>query len=259
MLFRIFFLLSFIIFGVLAAPTPGNEPKEPEIPDELEIGVSNLDLAEEFVKITKVLGAVNVNHCPLDNIKLPLDRTNPALPNPAPGLKLKYVAIGRGTQNYTCNATDASTTPNAVGAVATLYDASCIVHRNPELLHALTGPFSHFIPGVIHFVSAIFSRLIHSSTDTVVLGEHYFEGKTPFFDMRLGGYPDWVGTKKVASADAPTKGNDVPWLKLESTNSSGIHDVYRIYTAGGKAPANCQGQNPYFVVDYAAEYWFYGN
>lgn len=218
MLFNVLILLFLSILGVQAAPVG-----EPEIPDVLEVGVSNLDLTEEFVKITKVLGAVNVNHCPLDNVKLPLERTNPPLPSPASGLKLKYVAIGRGTQNYTCSATDAKTTPVAVGAVATLYDGSCIAHRSPELLHALTGPFSHFLPGVINFVSSIFSRLIHSSTDTMVLGEHYFEGKVPFFDMRIGGYPDWVGTKKVADADAPTKGNDVPWLKLESTNSTGIH------------------------------------
>ncbi|KAK1140072.1 hypothetical protein N8T08_010904 [Aspergillus melleus] len=259
MLLHIIFVFLFLtIFGVQAAPTPTGPATPKETPDWFEVGVSNLDLTEEFVKITKVLGSVNVNHCPLDNVKLPLERTNPPLPNPGNGLKLKYVAIGRGTQNYTCNATDESALPVAVGAVATLYDASCLVAVNPDLAHALTGPFSKTIPGVLNFINAVLSRVIHSSTDTLVLGEHYFDGKTPFFDLRLGGYLDWIGTKKVASADAPTKGEDVPWLKLDATNSSGLHDVYRVYTASGKAPASCKGQLPAFVIDYAAEYWFYG-
>ncbi|KAI9043823.1 DUF3455 domain-containing protein [Aspergillus affinis] len=257
LLHTIFVFLFLTIFGVQAAPTPAGPDTATETPDWFEVGVSNLELAEEFVKITKVLGSVNINHCPLDNIKIPLEQTKPPLPNPGNGLKLKYVAIGRGTQNYTCNGTDASAAPVSVGAVATLYDVSCFAALNPDLPHALTGPFSKTIPSVLSFVNAVLSRVIHSSTDTIVLGEHYFDGKTPFFDLRLGGYPDWIGTKKVGSTDAPNKAQNVPWLKLEATNSSGLHDVYRLYTAGGQAPASCKGQLPAFVIDYAAEYWFY--
>lgn len=220
MLLHLFILLFVAVFGVQAATVPG--PNQAEIPDYLEPGLSILDQAEEFVKITKVLGAVNANDCPLDKAKLPLDRTSPPLPNPGNNYKLKYVALGRGTQNYTCNPANATAAPVAVGAVATLYDASCLLHRSPDLLHTIPPPFSGFLPNTINFISAVFSRLLHSTTDTLVLGQHYFNGNTPFFDFRLGGKPDWVGTKKVASADAPTKGNDVPWLKLESTGSNGI-------------------------------------
>ncbi|TKA60937.1 hypothetical protein B0A49_09605 [Cryomyces minteri] len=46
------------------------------------------------------------------------------LPPPPAGTTLKYVALGLGTQNYTCASPSASSPPMPAGALATLYDAT---------------------------------------------------------------------------------------------------------------------------------------
>ncbi|KAE8147587.1 hypothetical protein BDV25DRAFT_160024 [Aspergillus avenaceus] len=65
--------------------------------------------------------------------------------------------------------------------------------------------------------------------------------------------------KKNASAPSPLGNHTVPWLKLTATKGSGLEEVYRVHTVDGSAPATCHRSRPYFQVDYAAEYWFYGH
>lgn len=55
------------------------------------------------------------------------------LPLPA-GLKLKHVALGVGTQNYSCTSATAEAIPDAIGAIASLLDIG-------PLLVSLSGPF----------------------------------------------------------------------------------------------------------------------
>lgn len=86
----------------------------------------------------------------------------------------------------------------------------------------------------------------------------------PIFDLdttakKLG----TAGCAKDAAVNAPAEsvagqggvGNgSVPWLKLSVKKSTGgIQEVYRINTAGGKAPATCAGQKAAFEVQYATE------
>ena len=72
-----------------------------------------------------------------------------------------------------------------------------------------------------------------------------------------------VQAKSVANSTAPTssaKGTNglgsVPWLKLSAVEGD-YKEIYRLTTAGGVAPKTCDGQPSFFVVDYAAEYWFW--
>lgn len=97
-----------------------------------------------------------------------------------------------------------------------------------------------------------------------VIGHHYFTAAgVPTFDLNTRS--KILFSKKVASIPAPASANvgpdgtgAVPWLKLVDAGSSvGLSEVYRIVTAGGKAPATCADTNP-ISVQYAAEYWFYG-
>lgn len=78
-----------------------------------------------------------------------------------------------------------------------------------------------------------------------------------------------VGAKNsTAPASAPKGENGVgngavPWLRLpaltgQTGNNGDIKAVYRLNTAGGKAPATCESSPAAFSVQYAAEYWFYG-
>ena len=102
------------------------------------------------------------------------------------------------------------------------------------------------------------------------LGNHFFTQKTPTFSLdktKTTPHP-LAMVAKNGTMDAPktacqgTKGEGaVPWLYLiddAKLSQGGVNTVYRLETAGGKAPAKCQGQKKTFEVPYAAQYWVYG-
>ncbi|KAK5999630.1 hypothetical protein QM012_005287 [Aureobasidium pullulans] len=163
---------------------------------------------------------------------------------PAPGaLSLEYITLGVGTQNYSCSA--AGATPTAIGAVASLYDAS--------LLKPLAK--SSLIPS---FAAVAYST--HTWFNLPTLGHHFFSAAgVPTFDLESHGF---LSAKKVASVPAPSGSINasVPWLFLEDDGrevSRNLKAVYRVETAGGSAPATCSAAGV-IEVPYAAEYWFYG-
>ncbi|KAG9589058.1 hypothetical protein KCU77_g9329, partial [Aureobasidium melanogenum] len=164
------------------------------------------------------------------------------LPAPA-ALSLEYIALGVGTQNYSCSATGA--TPTAIGAVADLYDASMLK----------TPARSSLIPS---FAAVAYST--HTWFNLPTLGHHWFSAAgVPTFDLESHGF---LSAKKVASVPAPSGSIDasVDWLFLEDDGrgvSKNIKAVYRVETAGGSPPATCSNAGV-IEVPYAAEYWFYG-
>jgi len=183
------------------------------------------------------------------------------LPAPAAGLALHHVAIGRGTQNYTCSS-NATAPPTAVGAVATLYNASCIASTYPDLLLTLPNLALQFPTPA--------PPLALAASNLMVSGHHYFSnGTTPVFDLNTAaGKLGSVACAKNSSTPAPVgasagvggKGyGAVPWLRLLTRDAQGnLQEVYRMNTAGGTAPPTCEGiVNTSFEVQYAAEYWFY--
>jgi Protein of unknown function (DUF3455) len=170
------------------------------------------------------------------------------------GLALAHVAIGRGTQNYTCANSSAQATPVQVGAVATLFNATCLAAPYPQLLALMPGVSLKFpVPSTSDAQSA---------ANYYLSGHHFFEDTTtPFFNLDTDEH-SWgtVACKKINSSNAPNSTVDVPWLKLQSKTSDGcsIEEVYRVNTAGGQPPKTCEGQPANIQVQYAAEYWFYG-
>lgn len=102
------------------------------------------------------------------------------------------------------------------------------------------------------------------------LGNHFFTQKTPTFSLyktKTKPHP-LAMVAKNGTMDAPktacqgtTGEGAVPWLYLiddSNLSQGGVNTVYRLETAGGKAPATCQGQKKTFEVPYAAQYWVYG-
>ncbi|MCJ1479110.1 hypothetical protein MMC13_007794 [Lambiella insularis] len=168
------------------------------------------------------------------------------LPLPSTGLFLYHVAIGRGTQNYTCADSTANSLPVPIGANATLYNATCIASSYPTVLASLPG-IALTAP-----VSSIPDSLVPS-------GHHYFTNSTtPTFDLGDLGF---VHAKKMNTSNAPTATPPaVAWLKLDAEAQEeigNIAEIYRLNTAGGSPPANCSGMASTFEVQYAAVYWFY--
>ncbi|PFH61301.1 hypothetical protein XA68_17718 [Ophiocordyceps unilateralis] len=196
-----------------------------------------------------------ISNCDVSKAQMPLV---PGLPAPKAGLKVHHVAVGRGTQNYTCSGSGSSA-PKAAGAVATLFDASCVAVMFPDLLDRIPGMAVHLDSGDQDKSG---SRVLEES------GVHFFtDSSTAFFDLDtssrdLGKAP----CSKLSSAEAPElaargrKGEKaVTWLRLQAKDGAtdGIKEVYRVSTAGGSPPATCEGMPANFEVQYAAVYWFW--
>lgn len=68
------------------------------------------------------------------------------------------------------------------------------------------------------------------------------------------------GCAAPSSATGNENGAAVDWLKLarkQGEVNGGIEEIYRVYTAGGRAPAACSTAG-LLTVDYVAQYWMYG-
>ena len=169
-------------------------------------------------------------------------------------------------QNYTCASASAQDTPVSIGAVASLYNASCVAANYPDILSMLPGLALEF--PVPPQPSGI---LAPSNID--LSGHHYFATTTtPIFNLDASRDPAQeignVVAHKAANSTAPANavkgpngvGNGaVVWLYLNTTNATqgDVKAVYRLNTAGGSPPKTCENSDPEFSVQYAAEYWFY--
>jgi len=181
-------------------------------------------------------------------------RLSPAptpLPPPTPGLVLYHVALGRGTQNYSCTTGQATETPTALGAKAVLFNATCAAARSPAVLSQTPAlALAYPIP-------------TSDTADLLLSGHHFFTNTTtPFFNLDTAQHT-WgtVAAKKVSNSTAPAnapKGDNgmgsVAWLKLSGFEGD-FKEVYRMDTAGGQPPKTCSGVTGTFEVDYAALYY----
>ncbi|KAI1746331.1 hypothetical protein F4680DRAFT_401097 [Xylaria scruposa] len=259
---------STILVALLgASSTVFAAPTWPQVKSDLT-NSAGLDAVSEYfnllaqnVNAAKLLTAAPT--CDLSTAQLPTLSTNP-LPTPEAGLVLKHVAVGRGTQNYTCTG-DASAAPTLVGAVATLFNASCVAASYPDVLHALPKMALQFD---LPYSASTEEKM--GPTNLLVSGKHFFTNTTtPFFNLdttrqQIGEAP----CSKLNSSNAPSdaaKGRNgeaaVAWLRLGANKDAtgNLQQVYRVMTAGGSSPATCQGQPASFQVQYAAEYWFFAS
>ncbi|RKF65696.1 putative malate dehydrogenase [Golovinomyces cichoracearum] len=194
------------------------------------------------------------SECDLTNAHVTADASSP-LPPPSEEFVAKHIAIGRGTQNYTCtkNPTDP---PISIGALALLYDASCIASEDPTTLSQLPN-------AALKLQLPTDETRGFTSSNLTVSGHHFFpDPKTPVFDLRTAATDlGSVIPKKNCSAPAPpdsiagqnNKGDGaVLWLKLVASSGK-LREVYRVNTAGGNPPKTCRGMPATFSVEYSAE------
>lgn len=189
-----------------------------------------LQLATIFAHISDELDHTSLSNCNLSAAILPVNDTKVHLPTPSSSLVLTYVALGRGTQNYSCSTSDSSTKPVAVGAAATLFDASCLALASMSLLHEVPAIMRRTPLGSLAFMAETMS--FATNTPGLIIGEHYFDADgDPYFDLRLGGANAWIVAAKKASADAPireantcgdTSSEDVAWLELKRKAGDGL-------------------------------------
>ena len=210
--------------------------------------------------------------CDLSKAVLPTAPT--PLPAPNADWILSEVVVGRGVQNYTCAGNAKTDIPKAKGAVASLYNVSCIAANYPDILA--------MIPGLaLQYALPADPTANLEPSNLLLAGHHYFSSNgTPTFDLTQTPPPGFAklaspgrdlgiarfkaNSNSTAPADA-IKGENgagngaVPWLMLDATTwtTGNVKAVYRVNTAGGKAPATCESSPADFSVQYATEYWFY--
>ncbi|CRG89424.1 hypothetical protein PISL3812_06460 [Talaromyces islandicus] len=254
--FHSVYLVAAVASAVCAAPTNSFFNNVYDFTPELEEFYSRVS---DYIKNGN-FGKDVSQVCDASNVSLPAQASG--LPSPT-GI-LKYVAIGRGTQNYTCSEPTKDTTPTQIGALATLYDASCIVANYPDLVDSATKI-------VLNYDLPTDNAATLPPVNVELLGHHYFEdATTPVFNLDTTAQ-DQFGiaiSKKNASMVAPpgsVSGQNnsgdgaVPWLYLTTIAGTvgNFTSVYRVNTAGGAAPATCEGQAASFQIQYSAQYFFY--
>jgi len=251
-------IVSALCAVVLSAPTLSVSAAER--PAEMKILSDYFQMLASKVQAGKNMAQAPV--CNVNNAQMPVASPTP-LPSPAAGLTLKHVAIGRGIQNYTCDTTNATAIPVSIGAVATLYNATCVASTYPDVLAAL--------PNVaLQFNLTSVDQASLSPSNLAISGHHFFSNMTtPLFNLdstaaQLGVVPCAKNNTVPAPAGAP-KGQDnqgfgsVAWLKLLARDGAtgNLQEVYRLNTAGGNPPSTCAGMPATFEVQYSAEYWFW--
>ena len=173
---------------------------------------------------------------------------------PAPTGTLKYITLGRGTQNYTC--ASSASTPVSIGATAALFNVAQLL---PAMSVSQGQATLNALPNAL--ISETVAQIQQSGFP--VIGEHHFTAAgVPTWDLFGDGllYGSSVGDIPAPSgANAGPQGyGAVDWKALTSAAGSvGLNEVYRVETAGGKAPASCGGLGATFQSQYAAMYWFY--
>lgn len=189
---------------------------------------------------------------------------------PKPTLPLAFVSVAIGTQNYTCSEHGNYT---AAGAVAELYDISCLAHgsssSSPEFLKIQNDVFA----GWKDAPAGKTAREVGWWFDSVLghQGQHYFipnpqtgQGLSAKWDFtstgRTNGVHDaFVVVSRLAGAKAPTGAQDIDWLALASIDGGLGKEVYRTDTVEGQPPsATCKPGSGDVQVKYASKYWFYG-
>ena len=197
-----------------------------------------------------------------------------SLPPPSEGLAPYHIAVGRGTQNYTCDMANPSLPPKAAGAVAIMYNTSCLAAVEPQV--------ASLVPAAALSVSTPDNGRALFPAQSITSGHHYFSDATTAtfnlntkkanygitFNKKIAGVPAPVTNSGNISNEGPDGSKPVPWLKLQTQTPNGdarpedtlggVREIYRVNTAGGSPPATCEGMKATFEVQYAAEYWFFG-
>lgn len=256
---------TFLVSALAAVATAAPKYPEFDLKTMQEPGAALETLSNYFNMIAyktqaaKVIGKPPV--CDISTAQMPVAPV--PMPAPSKGLKPHHIALGRGTQNYTCADSTVNSVPALEGALATLFNISCLAAVSPELVTTVASMAIHFS------VDETTHRPL-GPTPWPVSGKHYFSSPgVPYFNLNEGSTAGKFGEahcQKNASATAPVaasagpKGEQaVPWLKLSTIEETtqDIKEVYRVDTVGGSAPATCKGMQDKFTVEYVAVYWFW--
>ncbi|KAI5477844.1 hypothetical protein MNV49_005829 [Pseudohyphozyma bogoriensis] len=233
-----------------------------------------------------------ITHCPSTSYtpNFLTGQTNLSIPA---GEVARYVSIGRGIQNYTCT----NSTWTSIGALARLYDVSCIDPTLYPKLSSITlvlpvhnlGSPPRRRPRVAlesshekqeerrrtkpdHGASTCRDaslEVLHdlytgtTSPHSSYLGYHSFVSLNgtlvPSFDFTSTQGPgQYVLVKRVGSIPSPDDTKkNVAWLQLNAFKGGLAKTLFRIETRGGVPPSSCNKEGEELQVQYSAIYAFF--
>ena len=182
---------------------------------------------------------------------------------------------------------------SAAGAVAQLYDISCLYHSSPTLFRTIQEPLYEAWVNMsseitVQQLTAVIPALL---SPEVIQSDHYFipnaagSGLSPVWDFRTSqrfqgqenAFFVGVGAGSVVPPVDPA--NNINWLRVGRVAGDIADEVYRIDTIGGQPPTSVSffllsfrerrlliicpsqctfGQTKDISVKYVSQYWFYG-
>ncbi|KAJ7302124.1 hypothetical protein DFH08DRAFT_723379 [Mycena albidolilacea] len=188
-------------------------------------------------------------------IDLPANQTALVAPATAP----LFILLGVGIQNYTCS----GTTFASIGAVASLFDISCLYPE--EFATVQTTAFNvweNAYPDVP--ATAIGGRVGAPNLD----GFQYFvtspsgTGISPKWDFTsekfAGNANAFVLGAKTGDILAPTDhATNIDWLQLTAVQGELASEIFRVDTVGGQPPTSCVAGDAPISVKYTSKYYLY--
>jgi hypothetical protein len=215
-------------------------------------------------------GSYSVGHCDLSNVQLTLPDAQLAVLGKPNSSHPTAVGVAFGVQNYTCSTNNNFT---STGAVAQLYDISCLSQSSPDLFNTIQEPLYDAWVNLtseitVQEITAIIPALL---SPDVILSDHYFvanpsgSGLSPVWDFRAtqrfhGNQNAFILGASTGSVAAPVDpAHNVNWLRLRKVSGDIADEVYRTDTIGGQPPTSCtHGQTQDISVKYVSQYWFFG-
>jgi len=201
--------------------------------------------------------------CDISKAKINLPANQTALPQP--GETPSFIALAFGTQNYTCSS---SGTYTAIGAVAELFDISCL-YKTATFATIQDTAYCIWSIAPPSVTPQTLISILDSIRSPTILGEHYFipnpvtgQGISPKWDFTSHAYAGnpnaFVVAAKAGETPAPTGAQDISWVHLNAIQGSLAQEVYRVDTRGGPPPSSCTPGSPPITVKYTSKYWLYG-
>jgi len=210
-----------------------------------------------------------LGHCDLSNVQIPLPDAQLAVLGKPNSTYPTAIGVAFGVQNYTCSQSNNFT---STGAVAQLYDISCLYHSSPTLFRTIQEPlYSAWVnltsEITVQEIAAVIPALL---APEVIQSDHYFisnsaGGLSPVWDFRTNqkfrGQDNAVFVGRGVGSVVPPvdPADNINWLRVGKVSGDIANEVYRIDTIGGQPPTSCaHGQTKDISVKYVSQYWFYG-
>ncbi|KAF8892212.1 hypothetical protein BD779DRAFT_1386508, partial [Infundibulicybe gibba] len=184
---------------------------------------------------------------------VPAGQTQLVVPEHAPS----FVTIGVGVQNYTCDA--ATSTYKSIGAVAEMYDISCLLEH--DLFDTIEEISYGLWFGANENITTADVGYTLGAVRPPVIGQHFFvksdapAGISPKWEFTLkGGEKRSVVVTGAGSVPSPHGKQNIPWLSLRGIEGDLAKQVFRTDTVGGVPPASCAAGSPPISVRYTSKY-----